>query len=504
MKKERILVNEEGLSQITIGSMVNQIGYETVVAAHPAEAVELLRKESFSVLITDLNMPDIRTIRTEFPGVIILAVVDSVKEVSPDMVALGVDYVTQPIGPEEISLTLNRVLRDRDRVDEWFRKSVELQLANEELKRLDHLKSSFVSGVSEEAQTPMTVIKEFISLMLKGQVGVLTDEQEEYLVVANRNIIRLSNLIDKLLDFSRIEAGKALKLRFGPTRLVEVIEDAHMALSRQIGEKRITVENRLDPETPLVMVDRDRLLEVFINLLGNGMKFTPPGGKVIIDSRGLSEDRDFLRLVVSDTGVGISPEDLPRIFDRFYQGQGAPEGGAKGSGLGLSIAREIIAAHKGAIHAESQKGNGASFFFTLPLFGVNSIFSLMIHPMLEEAERDSMPLSLIQVGFRNQKTQRDASFSGDAWEEVVGAVQKMVRSVDFVVPFEDCRIYILTFNDKKLAKEIAKRIQEKPVYGNTVSKRTEAQCRTYSFPQDVPTREDFLKGCRALLKEERI
>ena len=212
----------------------------------------------------------------------------------------------------------------------------------------------------------MTVIKEFISLMLKGQVGTLTDEQKEYLGVANRNILRLSNLIEKLLDFSRIEAGKALRLRFRPTRLVEVIEDAQMALSQQIGEKRITVENRLDPETPLVMVDRNRLLEVFINLLGNGIKFTPPDGKITIDSKGLSEDRDYLKMVVSDTGVGISPEDLPRIFDRFYQGQRTPEEGTKGTGLGLSITKEIIEGHKGTIYAESKRWKWRLLLFHPP------------------------------------------------------------------------------------------------------------------------------------------
>jgi signal transduction histidine kinase len=106
----------------------------------------------------------------------------------------------------------------------------------------------------------MTVIKEFVSLMLKGQVGSLTEEQREYLGIANRNILRLTNLIEKLLDFSRIEAGKGLKLRFKPTRLTEVVEDSILALSQQADEKKITLENRFDADTPLVLIDR--LMEV--------------------------------------------------------------------------------------------------------------------------------------------------------------------------------------------------------------------------------------------------
>ena len=504
------MVDDEEPSRDMISTIMNQLGYETVSAAHGKEALDILRRNSFTLLITDITMPEMdglelmKVVRAEFPGVSIIWLADgAAKDVHGDMIALGAtDYVTKPFTLDEMRARLSRVIRDRDRIEDLVQRSVELEVANEELKRLDHLKSNFVSSVSDEAQTPMTVIKEFISLMLKGQVGTLTDEQKEYLGVANRNILRLSNLIEKLLDFSRIEAGKVLRLRFRPTRLVEVIEDAQMALSQQIGEKRITVENGLDPETPLVMVDGNRLLEVFINLLGNGIKFTPPDGKITIDSKGLSEDRDYLKMVVSDTGVGISPEDLPRIFDRFYQGQGTPEEGTKGTGLGLSIAKEIIEGHKGTIDAESKKGNGASFFFTLPLFGVNSIFNLIILPMLEEAERDSMSLSMIQVGFWNQKTNREAVFSGEAWEEVVNAIQKMVRSIDSIVPFRDNKIYILTFNDKKLAKEIGKRVQGKLAYGNSIPKKTEVQCKTYSFPQEAPTREDFLKGCRLFLKED--
>jgi signal transduction histidine kinase len=511
MKKERILVvDDEKSSRETICKMMSQIGYEAVAAAHGNEALEWLRRDPFTLLVTDITMSGMdglelsKIVRLEFPGTPILCMTDdAAKDLDADFLASGMtDYITKPFILGEVKAKLTRIIRDRDRMEELVQKSVELQVTNEELRRLDQLKASFVSSVSDEAQTPMTVIKEFVSLMLKGQVGSLTDEQKEYLGVANRNILRLSSLVDKLLDFSRIEAGKALKLRFRPTRLIEVIEDAQMALSQQLGEKRIALENRIDAETPLVMADRNRLIEVIINLLGNGIKFTPPDGKITIDSKGLSEDRDYLKMVVSDTGVGISPEDLPKIFDRFYQGQRTAEESTKGTGLGLSITKEIVEGHKGTLYAESRDGSGASFFFSLPLFGVNSIFNLMILPMLDEAERDSLPLSMIQVGFWNQKTQRESVFSPEDWEEVVNAIQKMVRSIDAVVPFRGNKIYILTFNDKKLAKEIGKRVQGKLVYGNYVPKKTEVQCITYSYPQEAPGREDFLKGCRALLKED--
>jgi len=333
-------------------------------------------------------------------------------------------------------------------------------------------------------------------------VGALTEDQREYLGIANKNTLRLTNLIEKLLDFSRIEAGKGLKLRFKPIRLVEVVEDAMMALSQQSEEKRISIENRLDPETPPVLIDRTRIMEVLINLIGNGIKFTPSGGKVTIDSRGLTEGRDYLKVVVTDTGVGIASDDLPKIFDRFYQGQRTQEGAVKGTGLGLAISKEIVDGHRGSLHAESRDGGGTSMLFTLPLFGVNAIFDLMIHPMLEEAERDAIPLSVIQVDFWNQQTKRETVFSEEAWESLVCAVQKMVRTIDTIVPFQNNKVFILTFNDKKLCKEIGKRVQGKLIYNNYVPKKTDVQIKTFTHPQEAPTKDDFLKGCRQLLKED--
>jgi hypothetical protein len=322
------------------------------------------------------------------------------------------------------------------------------------------------------------------------------------LTIANKNILRLTNLIETLLDFSRIESGKGLKLKLEPVPLIEVVEDASMTLSQQFTEKGITLENRLDPETPLVLIDRNRLVEVFINLISNGIKFTPPGGKITIDSRGLTERRDHIKIVVTDTGVGISPEDLPKVFDRFYQGQRTQTGIVMGTGLGLAIAKEIIEGHQGFIHAESKFGSGASFVFSLPIFGVENIFNLLLNPMLEEAERDKMSFSMIRVEFWDHRTKREITLSHEYWEGVMYALQKMVRSVDTIVPFQNSMVYIFSFNDKKLAKEIGERVQVKLIQGGYLPKGTDVQFRTYTYPKEAPTKEDFLKGCRLLLKED--
>jgi hypothetical protein len=209
-----------------------------------------------------------------------------------------------------------------------------------------------------------------------------------------------------------------------------------------------------------------------------------------------------LKVVVTDTGVGISPEDLPKVFDRFYQGQRTQTGIITGTGLGLAISKEIIEGHRGVIQAESKIGIGASFVFTLPIFCVNNVFNLLLTPMLEEAEKDKMPFSLIRVEFWDPRTKRETVLSHESWEGVIYALQKMVRSVDTLIPFQNSMVYIFSFNDKKMAKEIGERVQVKLTQGGYIPKGIDVQFRAYSYPKEGRTKEEFLKGCRLLLKED--
>ncbi|MGB9630100.1 MAG: ATP-binding protein, partial [Thermodesulfobacteriota bacterium] len=190
------------------------------------------------------------------------------------------------------------------------------------------------------------------------------------------------------------------------------------------------------------------------------------------------------------------------IFDRFYQGERTQTGMIIGTGLGLAISKEIIEGHQGFIQAESRTGGGASFLFTLPLFMVENIFNLLIHPMLEEADRDKMPFSLIRVEFWDQRTKREVGINPEHWEGVMYALQKMVRSVDTIIPFQKRLVYIFSFNDKKMAKEIGERVQVKLIQGGYIPKGVEVQFRTYSYPKEAPVKEDYLKGCRLLLRED--
>ena len=505
-----LIVDDEEPVRNVVSQLVRHIGYPVLTASNGRDALGLLGKGGVTILITDIKMPEMdgfelmKAARAEFPDLHIICMTGYGGDYTyTDVVSFGAtDYIAKPFTIDEMSAKLSRVIREKRLIEDLKEKKIELELANEELKRLDKLKSVFISSVSHELRTPLTVIKEFISLILDGHGGTLTEDQREYLSIAHKNILRLTNLIETLLDFSRIESGKGLKLKFEPIRLNGVVEEAIMTLSQRMDEKGIAFENRLDPDTPMILGDRNRLVEVFINLIGNGIKFTSPGGKIAVDSRGLTEKRDYLKVVLSDTGVGISPEDLPRVFDRFYQGQRTEERVISGTGLGLAITKEIIEGHRGTIFAESKLGSGSAFVLTLPLFGSHAIYRLVLNTMLEEAEKDKLPISLIQIDFWDSRKKKEASLSPEVWEGVLYAIHKMIRGVDSVIPFHSDKVYIFSFTDKKLAKEIGERIQVKLTQGGYVTKGTDTQFKIYSFPKDARTKEDFLKGCRQYLKED--
>ncbi|HJX60353.1 MAG TPA: response regulator, partial [Thermodesulfobacteriota bacterium] len=250
MEKERILiVDDETIILDMVASYVGHIGFEAMTAKNGREALERLRNEPFTILITDIKMPEMdgfelmKTVRAEFPDIHIIAMTGhGVSYTFTDVVESGAtDYVSKPFSLDEMRAKLNRVVRERGLIRDLKQKSVELEKVNEDLKRLDNLKSIFVSSLSHELRTPLTVIKEFISLMLEGHGGTLTEDQREYLGIAHKNILRLTNLIDTILDFSRIESGKGLQLKFETARLMEVVEDASMTLAHALEEKRITL-----------------------------------------------------------------------------------------------------------------------------------------------------------------------------------------------------------------------------------------------------------------------
>jgi signal transduction histidine kinase/HAMP domain-containing protein len=226
---------------------------------------------------------------------------------------------------------------------------------------LDRLKSDWVATVSHELKTPLTSVRLAVHVLLEEVVGPLEPKQVELLVEARESTERLLKLIEHLLSLAKLEAGRE-QLNLRPTDPMALLRAAADDVSSRAEDKRIEIGVEDAPDLPAVAVDPVRFGRALNNLLDNAVTYTEPGGKVTLSAS--TADNGRVKLTVSDTGIGIPPEHLPHVFDRFFRVPGRE--GTPGTGLGLAIVREIVVAHDGDIACESEPGGGTTFHITLP------------------------------------------------------------------------------------------------------------------------------------------
>ena len=232
-----------------------------------------------------------------------------------------------------------------------------------ELEQADRLRSQFLSHVSHELKTPLTSIKGFLQNLLDGLTGPLNEKQQRYLSRMLDNSNRLIHMIEDLLDRTRIQSGR-LDLVPGEIDLGYCVVDAVEQLRLLAQAKRQTLEAVAPPAPLVVWADRDRLIQIIMNLVQNAVKFTPEGGSITVTVR--QENQMLAGVSVRDTGPGIAPEFLDQIFDPFFRVKQV-RSGIKGLGLGLSIVRTLVELQGGTIAARSEPGQGAELYFTIPL-----------------------------------------------------------------------------------------------------------------------------------------
>ena len=242
----------------------------------------------------------------------------------------------------------------------------ELAAAYEELKESDRLKDELVQNVSHELRTPLTFVKGYIDLLMDGEEGLLTEEQQEFLQIVSDKTDDITRIIDDIITLQRINASN-LQLETVPmTDILNMTVSSHRMVADKKG-LRIRTEF-IDDDNALVSIDRGRINQVLDNLIGNAMKFSPDGGEITIAMSTL----DYAVCVsISDQGIGMPKEKHERIFERFYQIDGSARRRFGGTGIGLAIVKRIIDAHNGQIWVESEIDEGSSFFFTLPTVSVN-------------------------------------------------------------------------------------------------------------------------------------
>ncbi len=229
------------------------------------------------------------------------------------------------------------------------------------MKEVEQLKSDFVANVSHELRSPLAAIQKNLAIILDQTAGAINEDQKSFLSLAKGNVERLTRLINDLLDLSKIEAGK-MEIKKAPTDLTALIRATLANFTGWFREKNIAARLEL-PEPPLQLeVDADKIVQVLNNLLSNALKFTPAEGEIRVRLTPGSP----VEIAVADSGPGIAPQDIQRIFNKFEQVAGHAGNGIHGTGLGLPLVKEIVERHGGAIRVESEVGKGSTFAFTLP------------------------------------------------------------------------------------------------------------------------------------------
>ncbi len=236
----------------------------------------------------------------------------------------------------------------------------ELQAAYNELKELDKVKEEFVAIVSHELRTPLTFLRGYLELLESGALGPLNEEQKHAVEVMSRRTKSLTEMVNDIID---LQKSKLSAMVLSPVSLPEIATSLVEEATPSAGEQGIRFELDIPKDLPDVLGDRSRLIRVFDNLIGNAVKFSPEGGVITI---GMKDIGDFVEVHVKDQGVGIPPEKLNDIFRMFYQVDSSTSRRFPGSGLGLSVVKQIIEAHGGTIWAESDGKHGSEFIFRLP------------------------------------------------------------------------------------------------------------------------------------------
>lgn len=255
----------------------------------------------------------------------------------------------------------------------------ELQRAVDHLKEIDALKSNFLATVSHELRTPLTSVIGFAEMLLNGVAGDMTEDQAEYVQTILDRGEELLRLITQILEMSKMEAG-TVRLLIEPCALDDIVFRAFKSVEIAARKAKVKLRHDLPDDLPVLAADPGKVQQVLINLLSNAVKFNGSGGEVVVSAerapiRRPFEEEDYfgaevddaMRITVRDSGVGIAPDQLNRIFDAFYQVDGTATREHGGAGLGLSIVKKLVEAHGGDVWAVSEVGEGTAFSFTLPV-----------------------------------------------------------------------------------------------------------------------------------------
>jgi len=377
----KILVTDDDLNTLkTLSANLEDMGYRVATATKGQEALELIRKRGFNIIIADIKLPDISG----------LEILETAKELNPETAVIMITghasletavnainegayaYILKPVAMSELETTINNALREqrllsenRELVESLQQSNKRMEEANRALEQVSQAKSDFTARMSHELRTPLNSIIGFSEVLLSKKMSPADRAtHEEFLGYIHISAEHLLHLIDSILDLSKIEAGKlTLEPREFDFRVL--LEDVNITVLPMLTAKKQTITIEIGEGVNTIFADEPKMRQIFLNLLSNAHKFTPRKGNIKVVCQ--MENPHLLHCSVIDNGIGISPQDQQRIFEEFGQAKENPTDNARGVGLGLSIAKRLVELHGGSIWIISEPGGGSTFTFTIPL-----------------------------------------------------------------------------------------------------------------------------------------
>jgi two-component system, sensor histidine kinase and response regulator len=467
----RILIvdDEKAIRDFLYEALTRLGGFSVELAENGEEALKKIEKENFDLVLTDMKMPKMDGLQliaeiAKFKPETLMVLLTGHGSIDSALEAMkrgASDYLSKPINLDELLVRLRKVLDERQRFISLKHYATELERANQELKKIDEMKSEFVSVASHELRTPLASIKNAVQLILQGKTGEINENQAKFLSMAERNINRLTGILNSLLDLSRIESGK-FDLKFEELDLKSSVEFILSSLKPQTDGKSIQLKMEIPEKLPSVYGDREKVEQILTNLVGNSIKFTPEGEEISVSARPFEEGEHMVAISVRDSGIGIPEDQLEKIFEKFHQVEDSLRRSTTGTGLGLAITKGLVEAHHGKIWVESELGKGSTFTFTLPMSKGEKRdlhFRFILDREFRRAQKNSCPLTLFLIEVMDEGAEVKDTLL-DPLEEKVK--QCLWRNSDITLRREHEKLLAAICEaDLKGAQAIQQRIEEK-------------------------------------------
>lgn len=370
--KTRILVVDDARVILSFYQKgLSRLGYDVAVADSALKALELIEKEDFDIVITDINMELmdgielLETIKRDYPHieVIMMTGFATVENAIRSLKKGAYDFLLKPVKLDQV----RQVVKHCEEKIRMSQEVKQLRMVNERLRDVKEMKDRFIAITSHELRTPVTHIKSYLEFL--EDPAFSEEEKKEFLEIVKKSVDDLEQVVNTMYAVSQVESGE-LPLNRENVRMDELVSDAIRQLTLELRERDLQIEHQSPSNLDPIPVDAFQIKKVIMEILNNAIRFTPDGGKISI---GYEMNDRFLTVVISDTGVGIPEDKLGRIFEKFYEIQDSSYhsssrtrflGGS--TGIGLPLAKRIVEAHGGRLKVASKEGEGTQVFIKLP------------------------------------------------------------------------------------------------------------------------------------------